>query len=168
MKYLALTSTALFLLAAPGMALAQTATGSAGAGAGAGVTTDTGTGAGAGVGASGDAGIGTGAPDSNSGGNGDTNADTNNQVGGESQCSDETATSSYDSFSEKCRHQLDAWAASQSGKSATFEGDVVVGAVVPDTVEIIEVPAYHNYGYVMLNEHRVLVDRGTRKVIRVY
>ena len=37
-----------------------------------------------------------------------------------------------------------------------------------ELVEIIEVPAYHNYGYVMLNDHRVLVDRTTHKVVRVY
>lgn len=162
MKYLAMTSAALFLLAAPGMALAQTATGTAGAGAGAGATTDTGTDAGAAAGA----GAGVDVP----GGNGATGtvSDAPNATGGDNQCSDETATSSYDSFSEKCRHQIDAWAASQTGKSASFEGDVVVGAVVPESVEIVEVPVYHNYGYVMLNEHRVLVDRGTRKIVRVY
>ena len=85
-----------------------------------------------------------------------------------SQCSDETATSSYGSFSEKCRHQIDAWATSQAGASTKFDGDVAVGATVPDSVAIIDVPVYHNYGYVMLNDHRVLVDRKTHKVIRVY
>lgn len=117
MKYLAMTSAALFLLAAPGMALAQSSDASA---------------------------------------------------GGDSQCNDETATSSYDSFSEKCRHQIDAWAASQSGASTKFEGDVAVGVMVPESVEIVDVPVYKNYGYVMLNDHRVLVDRTTRKVVRVY
>ena len=45
---------------------------------------------------------------------------------------------------------------------------MAVGTVIPDSVEIIEVPAYHNYGNVMLNDHRVLVDRTTHKVVRVY
>lgn len=98
----------------------------------------------------------------------DQNATTDKSAGGDSQCNDETAPSSYDSFSEKCRHQIDAWAMSQSGASTKFEGDVAVGTMVPESVEIIDVPVYHNYGYVMLNDHRVLVDRSSRKVIRVY
>lgn len=95
-------------------------------------------------------------------------ATSDNSAGGDSQCNDETATSSYDSFSEKCRLQIDAWAMNQKGSSAKFEGDVAVGTMVPETVEIIDVPVYHNYGYVMLNDHRVLVDRTSRKVVRVY
>ena len=120
MKFLSISAAALFLVAAPGLALAQ--------------------------------------------------SDTGNQAGtgSDSQCNDQTPSSGYDSFSEKCRLQIDEWAAGQTGKSATFEGDVAVGVVVPDTVEIIEVPAYRDYGYVMLNDRRVLVDRGTRKVVRVY
>lgn len=84
------------------------------------------------------------------------------------QCNDQTASSGYKSFSEKCRSEIDAWAQNQTGKSITFEGDLAEGTVIPDSVEIIEVPAYHDYGYVMLNDRRMLVDRGTRKVIRVY
>jgi len=128
MKHLTTAAAALFLLAVPGLALAQSDT---------------------------------------SGGSGDTTGSTN-AVGGDSQCNDETATSSDDSFSEKCRHQIDAWAKSQAGTSTAFEGDLAVGAVVPETVEIVEVPVYRDYGYVMLNDRRVLVDRGTRKVVRVY
>lgn len=160
MRYLAITAAALMLLAVPATSFAQSDT-SGGTG------TSAGSGAGTGTGGNGDAGTGVNAG-AGTGGNGDITTGTNNQVGGESQCSDETATSSYDSFSEKCRHQIDAWAASQSGKGAKFEGDIAVGTVIPDTVEIVEVPAYHNYGYVMLNDRRVLVDRTTHKVIRVY
>jgi len=87
---------------------------------------------------------------------------------GDGQCNDQTATSGYASFSSKCRAQIDAWAQSQAGASAAFEGDVAVGVVVPETVEIVEVPVYRNYGYVMLDDRRVLVDRGTRKIVRVY
>ncbi len=129
MKYLAMTAAALFLVAAPISAFAQSS-------------------------------------DNNSAG---SNAGANaNGNGGDNQCSDETATSSYGSFSEKCRTQIDAWAMSQSGKSSKVEGDVMVGTMVPDSVEIVDVPVYRNYGYVMLNDHRVLVDRTTHKVIKVY
>ncbi|MFO1132630.1 MAG: DUF1236 domain-containing protein [Hyphomicrobiales bacterium] len=98
----------------------------------------------------------------------DQNSTTDKSAGGDSQCNDQTASSGYNSFSEKCRQQIDAWAMSQKGTSAKFEGDVAVGVMVPESVEIIDVPVYHNYGYVMLNDHRVLVDRTSRKVIRVY
>lgn len=145
MKYLTISAAALFLFAAPGLGLAQSD--NSGSGGGTGQTTT----------------------DQNStGGNGDANANTTNAAGGDSQCNDETATSSYDSFSSKCRSQIDAWAASQTGASSKFEGDLAVGVMVPESVEIIEVPAYKNYGYVMLNDRRVLVDRTSRKVVRVY
>jgi hypothetical protein len=140
MKYLAMTAAALFLLGAPATGFAQSDT---------------------------SGGTGAGASQNGNGGNDDQTGSTN-AVGGDSQCNDETSTSSYNSFSEKCRHQIDAWAMSQAGASTKFEGDVAVGSTVPESVAIIDVPVYHNYGYVMLNDHRVLVDRSTRKVIRVY
>lgn len=147
MKYLTISAAALFLFAAPGSVLAQSDTGGTGTG------TET------------DQPAGTG----NQGGTGEAGA-TGNQAGtgSDSQCNDQTATSGYDSFSEKCRGQIDAWAQSQTGASVAFEGDVAVGTVLPETVEVIEVPAYRDYGYVMLNDRRVLVDRGSRKVVRVY
>ena len=129
MKYLAMTAAALFLVASPISAFAQSS--------------------------------------NNNNNNGSTAGDANGN-GGDNQCSDETATSSYGSFSEKCRTQIDAWAMSQSGKSSKVDGDVAVGTMVPDSVEIMDVPVYKNYGYVMLNDHRVLVDRTTHKVIKVY
>ena len=104
--------------------------------------------------------------------NNNNNADNTNknggQTGGNDMCNDTTPNANYAAFSEKCRAEIDHWAATQTGKGVTFEGDVAVGAVLPETVEIIEVPAYKSYGYVMLNDHRVLVDRTTRKVVRVY
>jgi hypothetical protein len=45
----------------------------------------------------------------------------------------------------------------QTAASVPFEGDVAVVVVVPETVEIVEVPAFrgYGYGYVMLNDRRV-------------
>jgi len=54
------------------------------------------------------------------------------------------------------------------GPVVTYDQDVVVGGVLPDTVEVMEVPKYKKYGYVRLNKKRVLVDRSNRKVIKVY
>jgi hypothetical protein len=139
MKYLSMTAATLFLLAVPGMALAQ----------------------------SDNSGNATGNGAATTGTNGDASA-TPNAAGGDSQCNDQTASSGYDSFSEKCRSQIDAWAMGQSGASSKFDGDVAVGTVLPENVEIMEVPVYKNYGYVMLNDRRVLVDKTTHKVIRVY
>jgi hypothetical protein len=64
--------------------------------------------------------------------------------------------------------EVDTWIMEQSGPVVTYDADVVVGAPLPDTVEIVEVPRYERYGYVMLNKKRVLVERDTRKVIKVY
>jgi hypothetical protein len=64
--------------------------------------------------------------------------------------------------------EVDTWIMEQPDAVVTYEGDVVVGAALPDTVQIIEVPKHKKYGYVMLNKKRVLVDRNNRKVIKVY
>jgi hypothetical protein len=54
--------------------------------------------------------------------------------------------------------------------SVTIDGDLAVGAVLPSTVEIhaIEgVPTATKYRYAVVNDKRVLVDPGTRKVIQI-
>ncbi len=150
MKYLAMTAAALFLLAAPAISFAQSDNNG---------NNDGGGNAGSGTNAGGG---------NNDAGTAATGGSTASQQGGDSQCNDQTPTSGYASFSEKCRLQIDTWAAGQAGKGAAYEGDVAVGVVVPDTVEIIEVPVYKDYGYVMLNDRRVLVDRNTRKIVRIY
>jgi hypothetical protein len=100
------------------------------------------------------------------GGNNDATGSTSNQGGGD--CPSPAAGQSFDRFSAECQTQINIWMDKQKAASVPFQGDVAVGVVVPDTVEIIEVPAYRNYGYVMLNDRRVLVDRDTRTVVRVF
>jgi len=63
---------------------------------------------------------------------------------------------------------VDTWVMTQEGPVVTYDQDVVVGGMLPDTVEVMEVPKYKKYGFVRLKNKRVLIDRGTRKVIRVY
>lgn len=48
-----------------------------------------------------------------------------------------------------------------------LEGEVVVGAQVPDTVELVQVPDY-DYRYVNVNSQPVLVDPSTRQIVYVY
>ncbi|MBY5783860.1 DUF1236 domain-containing protein [Rhizobium leguminosarum bv. viciae] len=55
----------------------------------------------------------------------------------------------------------------QETPSVTFEGDVTVGTALPDTVEIHTIPDQPDYGYVVVNKKRVLVNPKTRTVIEV-
>ena len=85
-----------------------------------------------------------------------------------SSCPEVTANMNIDQLPEKCQAEFGDWTMKQSDTSIDFQGDVAIGAVVPGTIEFMEVPAYKRYGYVVLNGKRVLVDRDSRKVIRVY
>jgi hypothetical protein len=49
----------------------------------------------------------------------------------------------------------------------TVREEVVVGRPLPPTVHVYEVPRHHDYVYAYVNERRVLVEPGTRRVIRV-
>lgn len=55
----------------------------------------------------------------------------------------------------------------QSVPSVVYEGEVVVGAPLPETVEVRTVDGYDDYGYTVVNERRVLIDPRTRTVIQV-
>ncbi|MGF6172404.1 DUF1236 domain-containing protein [Ensifer sp. 4252] len=55
----------------------------------------------------------------------------------------------------------------QTSPSVVYEGTVVVGEPLPDAVEIYPIPQQPTYGYVVLNEQRVLVDPQSRRVIEV-
>jgi hypothetical protein len=63
---------------------------------------------------------------------------------------------------------VDTWVMEQPETSVEVQGDVMVGGVLPDTVEVVEVPKFKKYRYAVVNKHRVLVDAGTRKIIKVY
>lgn len=44
---------------------------------------------------------------------------------------------------------------------------VVVGEPLPDTVVLRPVPRYAQYHYAIVNDHRVIVDSRTRRVVKV-
>lgn len=48
-----------------------------------------------------------------------------------------------------------------------LEGPVQAGTVIPQTVQIVEVPENPNYGYIYVDQRPVLVDRSSREVIWV-
>lgn len=55
----------------------------------------------------------------------------------------------------------------QQVPSVAYEGDIVVGKVIPDTVEIHTVDGYDDYAYTVVNERRVIVNPQTRTVVQV-
>ena len=91
-----------------------------------------------------------------------------NNDGSSNDCPAYEPNTPVNTLSGKCQKEIDAWVNEQSGAGLTYEGDVAVGTVLPDSVEIIEVPAYRGYGYARLNDRRVLIDRSNRTVVRVF
>ena len=55
----------------------------------------------------------------------------------------------------------------QQVPSVAYEGDVVVGKVIPDTVEIHTIDGHADYAYTVVNDHRVIVNPQTRTVVQV-
>ena len=51
--------------------------------------------------------------------------------------------------------------------SVTYDRPVVVGEELPNTVTLYPVPRYTEYDYAVVNHRRVIVDRGTHRVVRV-
>ena len=51
--------------------------------------------------------------------------------------------------------------------SVTYERPVVVGEVLPQTVTIYPVPQQRQYEYAIINNHRVIVEPATRRIVRV-
>lgn len=55
----------------------------------------------------------------------------------------------------------------QSVPSVAYQGDIVVGTPLPDTVEIHTIQDQPNYAYTIVNDQRVIVNPQTRAVIQV-
>ncbi|MFD1746118.1 DUF1236 domain-containing protein [Rhizobium helianthi] len=63
--------------------------------------------------------------------------------------------------------QVRTYVMQQEVPSVAYQGDVLVGRVLPQDVEMRVVDGYDNYAYTVVNERRVIVDPGTREVIQV-
>src|SRR5688500_10313342 len=55
----------------------------------------------------------------------------------------------------------------QSVPSVAYEGEIVVGQPIPDTVELHVAQGHDDYAYTVVNEHWVIVNPQTRAVIQV-
>ncbi|MBB4482026.1 DUF1236 domain-containing protein [Rhizobium etli] len=55
----------------------------------------------------------------------------------------------------------------QKTPSVVYDGEITVGATLPDTVEIHTVPNVDGYGYTVINERRVIVEPKTHRVIQI-
>jgi hypothetical protein len=51
--------------------------------------------------------------------------------------------------------------------SVRVDGDVAVGYALPSTVQLRTIRRYEKFGYAIVNDRRVIVEPGTRRVIRV-
>jgi uncharacterized membrane protein len=49
----------------------------------------------------------------------------------------------------------------------TYNGQVAVGAVLPQTVTVYDVPDYDRYEWTYVNGQRLLIDRETRKIVSI-
>lgn len=86
----------------------------------------------------------------------------------ESDCPADTTAQQMAQLPEKCRSEMDAWVMQQPETGIDVQGEVAVGTVLPENTQFVEVPAYSPYGYVVVNKKRMLVDRKTRAIIKVY
>jgi hypothetical protein len=55
----------------------------------------------------------------------------------------------------------------QQVPSVAYEGEIVVGQPLPDTVELHVIEGHDGYAYTVVNERRVIVNPQTRSVIQV-
>lgn len=63
--------------------------------------------------------------------------------------------------------QVRTYVMEQRVPSVNYQGDVLVGRVLPQDVDVRVVDGYNNYAYTVVNERRVILDPGTRQVIQV-
>ena len=48
-----------------------------------------------------------------------------------------------------------------------YSGPVVVGETLPDPVLVYPVPQYDDYSYTVIGRRRVIIDRRTRRIVRL-
>lgn len=63
--------------------------------------------------------------------------------------------------------QVRTYVMEQQVPSVVYDGDVVVGTTLPDTVEVHTVPDADGYAYTVINDRRVVVEPQTHRVIQV-
>jgi hypothetical protein len=98
-------------------------------------------------------------------------------VADEAQCNDAKNSGDQNAIRQFCpvadwpqtvEPEVQTWIMEQNAADVAFDGDVVVGTVLPDNVQLIEVPKFTQYRWAMLDGKRVLVVPENRTVIAVY
>jgi hypothetical protein len=51
--------------------------------------------------------------------------------------------------------------------SVVYSGPVIVGQELPNTVAVYPVPDYDSYSYTVIGPRRVIIDRKTRRIVRI-
>ena len=51
--------------------------------------------------------------------------------------------------------------------STVYNGPIIVGEPLPQSVVIYPLPQYPDYSYAIINNRRVIVDRGSHRIARV-
>ena len=98
-------------------------------------------------------------------------------VADEAQCADAKGSSDQNAIRQFCpvadwpqtfEPEVETWIMQQTVPDVVFEGDLVVGGVVPENVVLMEVPEFAHYRWAYLNGKRVLVATNERRVVAVY
>jgi hypothetical protein len=65
--------------------------------------------------------------------------------------------------------EVDTWVMTQEpGPGISLDADISIGGRLPDSVQVIDVPDYDDYSYVVVNKKRLVLDRRTRTIVKVY
>lgn len=98
-------------------------------------------------------------------------------VADEAQCNDAKGSGDQNAIRQFCpvadwpqtvAPAVQTWVMEQTAPDVVYEGEVVVGTVLPETVQLIEVQDQADLRWAYLNGQRVVVVPETRTVIAVY
>lgn len=98
-------------------------------------------------------------------------------VADEAQCNDAKGSGDQNAIRQFCpvadwpqtvNPEVQTWVMAQNVPDVVYEGEVVVGTMLPESVQLIEVQDHSDYRWAYLNGQRVVVVPETRTVIAVY
>jgi hypothetical protein len=98
-------------------------------------------------------------------------------VADEAQCNDAKGSGDQNAIRQFCpvadwpqtvNPEVQTWVMGQTVPDVVYEGEVVVGTVLPETVQLIEVQDQADLRWAYLNGQRVVVVPESRTVIAVY
>jgi uncharacterized protein DUF1236 len=65
--------------------------------------------------------------------------------------------------------EVDTWVMKQKSEPGiSIDANISIGGRLPDNVTVMDVPDYDAYSYVVVNKKRVLVEKKTHKVVKIY